>query len=87
MLALGGHSSLGEAGNLEALFHLPLSQFCFRLGPDSGLEAETHTLPSSLAWELDFLLDVMLLSVLAVLGRARALPNVASTSVRTDSGG
>lgn len=72
---------------MEVLFHLPPSQFCFRLGPESGPEGETHTLLSSLAWELDFLVDVTLLSVLAVQGRARALPNVASTSVRTDSGG
>lgn len=77
----------GEAENLEALFHLPSTQFGFQLGPDSGPEGETHTLLSSLAWELDFLVDVTLLSALAVQGRARALPNVASTSVRTDSGG
>lgn len=87
LCCVGGHSSLGEAGNLEGLFHLPLSRFCFRLGPDSGLEGETHTPLSSGAWEPDFLLDVSLLSVLAVQGRVRAFPNVASASVRTDSGG
>lgn len=40
---------------MEVLFHLPPSQCCFRLGPDSGPKGETHTLLSSLAWELDFL--------------------------------
>lgn len=89
--AFWGHASLGEAGNLEVL---PRTTFPVLLPVGSWLQSRGRDPPSlssfcvsSLSWELDFLVDLMLLSVLAVPGRARALPNVASTSVREDSGG